>query len=260
MPPGRVAGRQAPCPTTRVGVDDIALILSSLKPPDSHTTALLYLHLCDVGTSRRGGWFKPNPISVSHFFHDEKLNATKHFQFLEQLSIIAISSTGEIKILRGPASTGSGAASTLRSRSLLPQNLNEYTIQLLFRELFPTLLPPTIILSSCPLVSANLHADLWLLDTLTRSHIPVEVKLHDFDDAALRQLSDYMLEYRSPRGIAVATSLSVNLPDSVLYVEYDARAHRFTVEKPWTSPLAPDPILPAFDPTPTISLISPLTN
>lgn len=52
-------------------------------------------------------------------------------------------------------------------------------------------------------------------------NVPVECKLHKFDDAALRQLQRYMKFYGSNRGIAVAHKLSVPLPKNITFVKYE---------------------------------------
>lgn len=50
--------------------------------------------------------------------------------------------------------------------------------------------------------------------------IPVECKLHDFDTKALKQLARYMTFYHTEHGIAVARSLTIELPDNIEFIPF----------------------------------------
>lgn len=71
--------------------------------------------------------------------------------------------------------------------------------------------------------------DAWL--SVGEEHIPVEVKLHDFDQKALAQLTRYMNAYHCKRGVAVARTLSVVLPDNVVFILNDALDELDRIEK-----------------------------
>ena len=51
--------------------------------------------------------------------------------------------------------------------------------------------------------------------------IPVEVKLNDFNDKALRQLKRYIQVYEKSKGIAIGRKLTVKLPENILFISLD---------------------------------------
>lgn len=50
--------------------------------------------------------------------------------------------------------------------------------------------------------------------------IPVEIKLKNFDKAALKQLKRYMIAYKSKYGIASAEKLTVDLPANIEFISF----------------------------------------
>ena len=49
--------------------------------------------------------------------------------------------------------------------------------------------------------------------------IPVEIKIHEFDKKALKQLLRYMTKYETKHGIAIGERLTVDLPNNIVFVE-----------------------------------------
>lgn len=60
--------------------------------------------------------------------------------------------------------------------------------------------------------------DFWL--SFGGEEIPVECKLNKFDSKALSQLKRYMDFYGSNQGIAVASTLAVDLPYNIKFIKY----------------------------------------
>lgn len=60
--------------------------------------------------------------------------------------------------------------------------------------------------------------DFWLSDGC--EYIPVEIKLHDFNEFSLRQLKRYMNFYKCKKGLAVAEKLNCTLPDGIYFIDY----------------------------------------
>ena len=60
--------------------------------------------------------------------------------------------------------------------------------------------------------------DRWAARIGSNIPIPVEVKLHAFDKAALEQLQGYMTEYECSDGIAIGEKLTVELPDNIRFI------------------------------------------
>lgn len=58
--------------------------------------------------------------------------------------------------------------------------------------------------------------DAWV--RLEDQDIPVEMKLHSFDKKALKQLQRYMNFYSCKKGIAVGNSLTVDLPENIVFI------------------------------------------
>ena len=50
---------------------------------------------------------------------------------------------------------------------------------------------------------------------------PVEIKLNEFNDAALKQLERYIDFYNCEKGIAIGSSLKCCLPSNVVFYNYD---------------------------------------
>lgn len=48
--------------------------------------------------------------------------------------------------------------------------------------------------------------------------IPVEIKLHNFNQAAVNQLNQYMKFYHSRKGIAVGKKLTVAIPPEINFI------------------------------------------
>lgn len=94
---------------------------------------------------------------------------------------------------------------------------NEYYYQELFKEQAEQIIP------GCEVVQRKMlkehRPDAWI--KLDGSVIPVEVKLHDFDRLALRQLERYMDAYGEERGVAVAREATVALPENIIFVGLD---------------------------------------
>lgn len=61
--------------------------------------------------------------------------------------------------------------------------------------------------------------DFWLSNGI--DFIPVECKLHEFDIHALHQLERYMQYYHCEGGLAVASSLKVELPGAIKFIKFD---------------------------------------
>lgn len=60
--------------------------------------------------------------------------------------------------------------------------------------------------------------DAWV--TKDGKDIPVEVKIDEFNQKALKQLLNYMDIYQTESGIAVARRLTVQLPDNIKFVPF----------------------------------------
>ena len=67
---------------------------------------------------------------------------------------------------------------------------------------------------------------------------PVEIKVGAFNAAALRQLTRYMSKAGVERGVACATSLSVELPTTVSFVQirFDGDENKYEVVSPRATP------------------------
>ena len=51
--------------------------------------------------------------------------------------------------------------------------------------------------------------------------IPVEMKLNDFNEKALKQLRRYMNVYKTNKGIAIGKNLTVDLPSDIRFISLD---------------------------------------
>ena len=60
--------------------------------------------------------------------------------------------------------------------------------------------------------------DLWL--SRQGNLVPVECKLHDFDNKALQQLQRYIGFYGCHQGIAIARRLTCGLPSNITFIQY----------------------------------------
>lgn len=60
--------------------------------------------------------------------------------------------------------------------------------------------------------------DAWVIKN-NIEQIPVEMKLHHFDDSALKQLLNYMDIYECNNGIAIGKSCNIELPNNIMFVE-----------------------------------------
>ncbi len=61
--------------------------------------------------------------------------------------------------------------------------------------------------------------DSWI--SIDGYEIPVEIKLNNFDKRALNQLRRYMRFYGCKHGIAVARTLTIELPESIRFISVD---------------------------------------
>ena len=61
--------------------------------------------------------------------------------------------------------------------------------------------------------------DFWVFNGTDT--VPVECKLHSFDKNALKQLQRYMTVYNCQTGIAVGSSLTVELPETIIFIGFD---------------------------------------
>ena len=61
--------------------------------------------------------------------------------------------------------------------------------------------------------------DFWVFNGTDA--VPVECKLHSFDKNALKQLQRYMTVYNCQTGIAVGSSLTVELPETIIFIGFD---------------------------------------
>jgi len=61
--------------------------------------------------------------------------------------------------------------------------------------------------------------DFWLENG--DDFIPVEIKLHDFSSAHLKQLQRYMDFYKCDRGVAVGKELKCSLPNNIKFINYE---------------------------------------
>lgn len=90
---------------------------------------------------------------------------------------------------------------------------NEFYYQKLFNTVYPNMANVKVI--DVKHDGENIP-DSWVLKG--ENKIPVEVKKYDFDKKALMQLKRYMRIYQSKYGIAVAKSLTVDIPDNITFV------------------------------------------
>ena len=67
--------------------------------------------------------------------------------------------------------------------------------------------------------NAKNRPDAWLKKE--EELIPVEMKLHEFNSKALKQLIRYMNYYKCSSGIAVGKRLDCVLPEGITFVKYD---------------------------------------
>lgn len=61
--------------------------------------------------------------------------------------------------------------------------------------------------------------DFWLSNG--KCKMPVECKLHEFDDIALKQLKRYIDFYDCKNGVAVGNSLTTKLPCNIMFVKFN---------------------------------------
>lgn len=59
--------------------------------------------------------------------------------------------------------------------------------------------------------------DAWVIHK--SAEIPVEMKLRDFNDAALEQLLNYISMYNCKSGIAIGEKLTTKLPENIMFFE-----------------------------------------
>lgn len=60
--------------------------------------------------------------------------------------------------------------------------------------------------------------DGWVTGAESDTPIPVEIKLHQFNKAALKQLEDYMEIFGCATGIAIGEQLTCELPDNIRFI------------------------------------------
>lgn len=76
------------------------------------------------------------------------------------------------------------------------------------------------VIGSCKIIKKQNHGkhqpDIWV--NILGEEIPIEVKLKTFDGKALKQLRRYMEFYRTDKGICVARTLSVRLPENIRFI------------------------------------------
>lgn len=89
----------------------------------------------------------------------------------------------------------------------------EFYYQGLFKEKISKLLPCKVIKGKSD--SHNIP-DAWI--ELNEEEIPVEVKLYDFNNKALKQLERYMQAFNCKHGIAVARELCTELPENIRFI------------------------------------------
>lgn len=92
---------------------------------------------------------------------------------------------------------------------------NEFYYQDSFCKSVPKLLP-TMKVVTVKVDGKNIP-DAWLQDEYGNV-IPVEVKLHDFNSAAKKQLERYIQIYHTNYGIAVGEKLTTSLPDNMFFI------------------------------------------
>jgi CRISPR/Cas system-associated exonuclease Cas4 (RecB family) len=98
-------------------------------------------------------------------------------------------------------------------------NVDEYTIQEAFKENIDK-----IFNKKAKLIKRknNLRhiPDAWI--QLENEDIPVEVKLSDFDNKALKQLKRYMTFYKCKKGIAVGKKYTANKEENITFIPIDS--------------------------------------
>ena len=92
---------------------------------------------------------------------------------------------------------------------------SEYALQDLFKKKVKDLFSPQAEIIKVATKKRN-YPDVFV--KLKDEIIPVEVKLDLFDSKALKQLQRYMAIYKTTRGIAVAKTLDVSLPNNIRFI------------------------------------------
>ena len=91
---------------------------------------------------------------------------------------------------------------------------NEYTYHHLFNKYAPK------IIHNCRVIErkGDYHnqPDSWI--ELNGEEVPVEIKLGNFDKKALKQLQRYINAFNAKNGVAVGRTLTVELPDNIIFV------------------------------------------
>lgn len=89
----------------------------------------------------------------------------------------------------------------------------ESTLVGIFKRDLALILPGAKIIS---VKNSQKHApDLWL--SINNKNVPVEAKLHKFNEAAKKQLLRYMDFYKCDQGIAIAQTIDCDLPDNITF-------------------------------------------
>ena len=94
----------------------------------------------------------------------------------------------------------------------------EMYYQRLFKENIKKVIPNAEIIDK-QVIDKN-YPDAWV--SIDGEEIPVEVKRNAFNKRALLQLQRYMNVYQKKRGIAVAATLTVELPDNIRFIPFDS--------------------------------------
>lgn len=94
---------------------------------------------------------------------------------------------------------------------------NEYYYHYLFNKYAPK------IIDRCKIIKGKYNAhnqpDSWI--ELNGEEIPVEIKYRCFNKSALKQLQRYMTAFDAKKGVAVGRTLTVELPDNIIFVSND---------------------------------------
>lgn len=94
---------------------------------------------------------------------------------------------------------------------------DEAYFNLLFNLHADKIIPGGLVIRKSP--TAHDRPDSWI--RLNGEDIPVEIKIHCFNDKALKQLTRYMTVFKANRGIAVGKSLSVELSSNISFIGLD---------------------------------------
>lgn len=103
-------------------------------------------------------------------------------------------------------------------RNFLDARDTEFDKHKWFKENHKSLLGPKYEITKRPNDPKHIP-DFWLLKE--QKHIPVEIKLQNFDCKSLEQLQRYMDFYESHEGVAVAKNLTCELPGNIVFIPFN---------------------------------------